>query len=495
MVPGAAHILPATPTLLVSGGDTRIALDPVSGRSIYGCRPWPESDLVALGSSTASVISEAGFAAAEALRATCVDQLRQQAPADVYALHTERLRSDLLAECGFSRSDGMHAVLAASGTDLHLLAAQWLRPQRTVLVAPMETGSGVPAALQGQHFNRRVAGGVAAVIGTRISDWHCDLTTLAARTPDGALRAGASVDAECMARVNAAAEAGQQVLLILTDVSKTGLIVPSVETALALKRRWPEQVEVLVDACQFRLSQQTVQAYLARGCMLAVTGSKFMAGPTFCAALIIPPVVAARYRDNAIGRGACAYSNAADWPAGWLSGLSLPATTNFGLLLRWQAALTELHPFFALPEPQIVAFLQSFGQVVRERLARGPCFEALPVAPLQRVALGIKNGWDTEQTIFPFLLRTPAGMFLSRDQTESVYQALRKPITGSRRFQLGQPVACGVRDGVPVSGLRLCVSAPMIVVACRPGGADAVLADALAALDRIADILTTAKIR
>ncbi len=502
-MPGSRHwllnlcpqTLPSTAALLVSGGDSRIALDAVSGLSVYGCCPCPDPDLVALGSSTASLISEAGIAASDSLRQTCLNQLQHQSLAAVYTLHIERLRSDLLAQCGVASGDGVHALLAASGTDLFLLAVQWLRPQRAVMIEPTETGSGVPAALRGQHFNRRSSDGRTAQIGTLVGSWQGELCTLDARTSDGALRECASVDAECSARVGEAVKAGQQVLLILTDVSKTGLIVPSVETALALKRRWPKQLEVLVDACQFRLSAQTIRAYLSQNCMVAVTGSKFMSGPTFCGALMIPPATAANYRDIVLSAGARAYSNAADWPSGWLASQSLLAATNFGLLLRWEAALTELRSFFAIPDQNIRPFLRRFGQAVQERLARSPCFEALPVAPLNRHALGIGECWDTEQTIFPFLLYQPAGLAgrrpLSREQTDRLYRQLRNPAAGSavRRFQLGQPVPCGTRGGIPVSALRLCVSAPMIASACRGAGAASACADALAALDQITHMI------
>lgn len=455
---------------------------------MYGCRPYPDSDLVALGSSTASAISAAGMVAASALRQTCLDQLQYQTQISVYTTQMERLRAELLAQCGFSRSDNVHAVMAASGTDLHLLAAQWLRPQRTVMVMPTETGSGIPAALQGQHFNRRAAGGAAVPIGALVSDWQGKLFTLSAREPDGTLRESASVDAECVARVSEAAEAGQKVLLILTDVSKTGLIVPSIETVLALKRRWPAQVEVLVDACQFRLSAKTIQAYISQNCMVALTGSKFISGPTFCGALIIPPATALRYRDNTLHPGARAYSSAADWPSGWPAGQSLPAPPNFGLLLRWQAAMTGLRAFFAVPEPRVSAFLHRFAQEIRERLQHDTRFEALPVPALCRRALGgDAQCWDTEQTIFPFLLRAPDGPLLPRTETERLYQALRSPSSDktTRRFQLGQPVPCGNRDRVPISALRLCVSAPMIVATCQGAGPDAVITDALAALDQL----------
>ena len=484
--------LPETPALLVSGGDARITVDPASGTSMYGSRPCPDPDLVALGSCTASLISEAGFAAASALRQHCVDLLRFQPASVVYAGQAARLRSELLACCGLAPADGVEAVLAASGTDLFLLAAQWLKPQRAVLIAPGETGSGVPAALHGKHFNGRAAGAGEVPIGTLVGDWEGDLVALAVRAPDASLRDAVSVDADCAASVSAAAAAGHRVLLVLTDVSKTGLIVPSVDVALALQRRFPAQVEVLVDACQLRLSTATLRAYLAQDWMVALTGSKFIGGPTFCGALLVPRACAARYRDTPLNAGVNAYSNASDWPPAWRCGHCLPSTSNFGLLLRWAAALSELRMFVALPEARITAFLQRFSETVSKRLAHDDCLDALPVAPLSRQALGIADTWDGLQSIFPFLIYIPDGTGgrrpLRREETERLQQALLNPAAGGRRFQVGQAVACGVRDGVPVSALRLCVSARMLVAACageREGGERA-LADAVAALDEIA---------
>lgn len=484
--------LGSTAELLVSGGDTRIQLDPATGTSVYGSRPWPDPDLVALGSSTASVISAHGLAAAEALRQNCQQQLLTQTPAEVYAQHTQRLRAELLSLCGFTPADQVNAVLAASGTDLHLLAAQWLQPQRTVMITPNETGSGVPDAIKGQHFNARTASGHAVPIGAGVSHWQGELCTLAPRNADGSLRPAAELDAECIEHVNSAAATGQRVLVILTDVSKTGLIVPSIETAIALKNRWPQQVEVLVDACQFRLAPATVRAYLAQQWLVALTGSKFMGGPTFCGALLIPATIANRYQQSPLSQGAQAYSNQADWPKNWPCAQTLPQHSNFGLLLRWQAALCEMQRFFAIPPAQIHAFLQRFGQAIRQALQQDNRFEILPSPTLNRNALGLAAGWDTEQTIFPFLLYSPdQHKPLSQTETEQVYRDLLKPTAGEnpRRFQLGQPVPCGERDGVAVSALRLCVSAPMVVAACQQGREDEVIGGAQGALEQIQDMI------
>jgi hypothetical protein len=53
------------------------------------------------------------------------------------------------------------------------------------------------------------------------------------------------------------------------------------------------------------------------------------------------------------------------------------------------------------------------------------------------------------------------------------------------RCQVGQPVPCGHRNGVPLSALRLCASARLVVEAAS-GGAAQVIARAMAVLDKAA---------
>lgn len=480
--------LPSTSELLVSGGDTRIALDGVTGLSQYGSRPLPDARLAALGSSTASLISSLGFAAADRLRRDCEVQLDSAVPPTVYARQLELLRAGLLALCGCDAVDAA-VIFAASGTDLFLLAAGWIKPGHVIMIDPLETGSGLKFALRGCHFNGRTAGGADALPGTPLDGWQGaapSLATLAPRQDYGWPREAGDIDAECTASVDAAAGAGQRVLLVLTDASKTGMIVPSIDVALALRRRWPGQVELLVDACQFRLAPATLRAYLAQDILVALSGSKFVAGPTFSGALLAPPALTQRYRDAPLCAGLADYSNRAEWPAGWLAAASLPDHANFGLLLRWQAALAELSAFAALPPGAGAAFLDRFGLRLRTRLAQDPRFAEIAVPPMQRAALGslVLDDWDARQSIFTFVLldRRQPPQPLPALELRRLYWLLQQPgDTTAPRFQLGQPVVCGEH----LTALRLCVSAPMMVRACLHGQAEDVIGEALAALDRL----------
>jgi hypothetical protein len=475
-------MLPALQDVLLSGGDDRLALNPRSGRSRYGCLPCPDTGLVALGSSTASIISATGYAAAQELHARCRSLLQHQAPHVVYASQAERIRNELIALCGWPDTG---AVLAASGTDLHLLAGHWLQPDCVVMIDAAETGSGLPAALRGHHYSSCAAYSTLVPVGTPLNCWQPAQVMLQSRCLDGSLRDPDQVDAECVAAVTQAAAAGQRVLLVLTDQSKTGVVVPGRATVLALQQLWPEQVTVLVDACQFRLSAASVRDYLAGGFMVALTGSKFAGGPTFCGVLLVPGTLVDRYRERRLHPALGAYSCAADWPATWHCGQSLPTSTNFGLLLRWQAALESLQPFHRLPAAQVSALLATFGRAVQSRIAADGWLKSLPVASLHRA----DGGWDHWQTVFPFLLRHADGSYFTALQTRALHQAL---MHGERRYQLGQPVACGLRDGIPVMALRLCASATMVIA----GDAGASMTDdALAALDHIAVHLRTGSAR
>ncbi len=507
--------LPPTEELLVAGGDARLDIDPSSGTNRYFCSPSPVAALAAFGSATASIVSPTGFAAADRLRRRLLGAAEREVPSLTYAGELDRLRRELAELCGLSDLSGLTMVFAASGTDLHLFAARLAgtgpAPRAiaplAIMVEAAETGSGVPAALAGRHFSTTTAFGHKVVSGTAIDGTPpdvapMDVVAVASRDADGRLRPASLVDAEIASLAGNAAAAGRRVLVTLVDVSKTGLIAPSPAAALALRDRLPGRVELLVDACQFRLAPATLRAYLERGCMVALTGSKFVTGPAFSGVLLIPAALTERFRDIPLSPGFAHYSSRAEWPLGWAAGQSLGDAANYGLLLRWEAALAELRAFRRIAAPATDAFLGAFAQAVQARLASDPAFEPLESRPLERGLDASPAGWDRHPTIFPFLLRgrrVGGGTVpLDRAQTEGVYRALAinaaaaldrigdpARIVAALRCQLGQPVPCGRSAGIELSALRLCASARLVVEA-ESQGAGAVIRRAMAALDKVA---------
>jgi hypothetical protein len=382
-------------------------------------------------------------------------------------------------------------------------------PLRSIMVDPRETGSGVADALAGRHFSTLAALGSEVRKGASLAAENTsDVVAIALREADGGLRAPAAIEDEIDKLATDAAARGQRVLLTMVDVSKTGIIAPRPAYAAALAQRLPKAVEILVDACQFRLAPATLRAYIQQGFMVALTGSKFLTGPAFAGALLIPGGVARRLRLRRLPPALRCYSAQAEWPRGWAAATALADVENYGLLLRWEAAIEELRAFRAAPEPAVTEFAARFARDITRRLASDPAFEPLVAPPLDRLAptpAGTPaGGWDQIQTIFPFLLRhvagPRAGAIFRREETNATYRWLRRDARAiiedpaddalaASRCELGQPVACGTRDGAAVSVLRICNSARLIVEATQSdAAAEAVIERALAALDKTARV-------
>ncbi|MBC3813242.1 hypothetical protein [Undibacterium aquatile] len=488
--------IPSLAQLLVDGGDSRITLD-TYGVNKYGCTVEPQStqdSSFAFGSATASTISQRGFAAANSVYQQIVEAYRDKKEYSLYSLYEQEmqsLRQELKQLC--QTGDAVDVAFAASGTDLHLIVSQLFSgasssPSMIVMVEAGETGSSVPAALQGLHFSDCAALGEPVSPGQQVGQFGVsELVNVALREADGKPRAAEDIDREIEALVTTACGQNKRVLLVLADVTKTGMIGPSVQCALALRNTFPDQLEVLVDACQFRLTNATLNAYLDQQFLVAVTGSKFISGPSFSGALFFPPEAAIRYRQQNAPAGLYAYSSRADWPASWTGMDGLQKKANVGLLVRWVAAMAELRAFRALPDDAVNQFVQAFRRAVLTYFDAYSGLTLLPVPVPDRQVLATTPGWDQWPTIFPFVLHHASGEPLSRDQTMSVYRRLQN----EKRMQVGQPVTCGVCQQIPVSALRLCLSARLIVAALsdvtdiRSGGnkADEIIAKAMAVLD------------
>ena len=507
----AKQKFPSTIELLSKGGDARILLNGNPAINQYGCTPYPDSSLLAFGSSTASVISDAAFISADSLRNKLAIAVGDDSPEVIYSDELKRIKYELLNLCALDDLDGLEVIFGASGTDLHLIIAQLCnqkcyKPTLAIMPDPTETGSGVSAALAFNHFSNRTTLGEMVSEGTLdVQTTTVEVVSVAMRFADGSCRPESMVDAEIEAMVKDAIEIGQQVLLILVDTSKTGLISPSPSCAIKLKQRYPHQVDVLVDACQFRISTTTLRAYLEFGFMVMVTGSKFLSGPIFSGALLMPDMVAKKLLSHPIATNLRAYSSRAEWPENCVAAKVLDNVENFGLLLRWQAALEEFRQFRLVPEKHIQNFNHRFACAIQNRLNQDKNFALIPVRQLDRFPLVNNEHWDYVPTIFSFVLFRDGvngvKQALNHQETLEIYQWLQLDTNpeskrigaemNTLRCQLGQPVFYAINNGQPVSALRICLSARLIVEATINNGKkdDEVIQRALSVLDNVVRML------
>jgi hypothetical protein len=249
-----------------------------------------------------------------------------------------------------------------------------------------------------------------------------------------------------------------------------------------LKRRWGQQLTVLIDASQFRIGSAALRAYLQLGCMVAVTGSKFFAAPSFCGALLMPSVLAQAMQARPLPALLHSYASSAEWPAHWPGASDLALLPNMGLLLRWEAALQEMQNFLHVPAAAVQRIVSACAEAIQGRLSADPHF-----APLDnRAAVSLHPA--TIHAFIPYraaLSRQP----LERSDVERLYRTLQATVQADgHRYLLGQPVQCGGPGQQRAWALRLCLSAPQIVNAHRAGdtGLTALIAQAMACLTAVA---------
>lgn len=406
----------STAQLLISGGDERLALNS-QGVNKYGCVPTPDDTLLSFSSSTASTISLESFAVADALRIRLKQALETESAQELHFQEITRQKSQWRELLELSNETSL--VFSPSGTDVHALVANQVTPNTLIIMVDgNETGSGVTSALEQGN-------------GVKI-------VSIPLRLCDGLPRLIEDINTEIVAHVECGISQQRDVLLVLVDQSKTGMIAPSPHCAIQLKACYGSQFNVLVDACQFRFSAKTLNAYLQHGFMVAVTGSKFLAAPSFSAMLLLPAELNT-------------FANVSE------------ESVNWGLLLRMEVALTEYRAFHVLTDTQISAVMRDFSIEVQNYLTASPYFEPLSVPALNRSDLIKTSSWDSLPTIFPFVLYRD-NKPLSRSQTVACYQDL--PLQHPR-CQIGQPVACGQQNDVEISALRLCLSSRLIVEAAR----------------------------
>lgn len=479
-------------TLLLQGGDDRIRLLDGKAFNKYGCRPYPVADCIDFSSSTASHVSASTYDALKSFRHRLSESLSTISPEQVYAHELQQLRTRFLSLWDLSSSQmAVEMIFSASGTDAHLIAASLAQTLHeaslhAIMIQCEESGSGVAAALCGQPFSSctatgdvppaRAAGATGAAGTTMI---HIDL-----RAPDGSARPAAEVDADFERAANRVLEQGLPAMLVAVDVSKTGLTAPSIDAVARLKNRWGAQLTVLVDACQFRIDNTALHAYLQLGCMVAITGSKFFAAPSFCGALLIPSVLAKAMQSQPMPALLRSYSSGAEWPANWPGANELARVPNMGLLLRWEAALQEMQNFLSVPVEDTHRIMSACAEAIQERLSADPHFRPLD----NGIAASNKPA-----TIHAFIPCRPAPdrKMLERSEVERLYRTLQSTVQADgRMYLLGQPVQCAGPGSSPAWALRLCLSAPLIANTYKDTGDEtglnALIEQALACLTAVA---------
>lgn len=488
-------------TLLVSGGDGRLALDPKERVNAYGCAPSPEPQIWNFASSTASTISQAAYDRAALAREELVHKSLFDEVEIAFDRRCEDMRDVLRGH--LQLPPGVDVVFSPSGTDSQLHALFLTRavlgaPPVTIVVGADQTGSGTAQTARGHHFSTMTASGVAVRKDAAIAGLAGDsiAVPLLAAASGFAMRTDA--DAAVMREIEDSLAQGRRVLLQIMDSSKLGWRAPSAACLDDIARRWPRKVQVVVDACQARLGRRGLRCYLDRGYMVLMTGSKFFGGPAFSGALLVPSGLSRSLdRIEGIAPEFFGYAGRCDWPMAWSALRSrFDRRPNFGQWLRWEAALAEIGSYYAVPGAFRTNALAELAAGIDSMIALSPSLRAIPVAVDKA---DVDDEEFAQRTIFPFtLLRNgkPASIAdtsavhraLARDMNDGIDGSAADRQVAAQRCLVGQPVRLERPDCAPQAALRLCVGARLVTGAWSAGGAQAQVS-VQHILDRIAQVL------
>ena len=468
-----------TGELMALGGDARITLDEQSGLNSYGCAPKPVP-AITYASSTASTVSSGAFAQARAYHFQLREAARSRPIDEVYAEGMADARRRLCLLYGLDASADI--AFGPSGTDLEYLATAISladgKRVRNVVVEVDEVGSGCLNAQKARYFAPRTALGLDVATGDPVPGFPEDrlqTETVAIRNEDGSLRDPREREQALLDLLERCVAAGERPLLHAIHRSKTGLIAPDPQTLRRIADRFGEGIDVVVDACQGRISPAMVRNYLALGAIVFVTGSKFIGGPPFSAFAIIPEALGARMRSGAPApEGLGGFFARGEMPQGWATmDKVLPKAANFGLLLRLECGVFELSRLLAYPESVPAKAIDAFSEAVRTLPGDAP----LRILP--------ESGSDEPEGLHPLdrtMLHTfelvaqhpESGRALDIDDARTVYSMLftdiSEHVSGScekmvaaETCHVGQPVRClRHADGSWAPTLRLSLSAPHI---------------------------------
>ena len=271
---------------LTSGGDSRLRVNTTTQLNEYGCQPRPRPRALSFSSSTASTISRCAYDAAEDALATVQASNRP----DAFDTLVEGMRAELKGLWHLPAE--VDVVFAPSGTDAELRALHLARcvlpgPVVSIVVGADETGSGMPLASAGRHFNGETANGRRAIKGRRIRGLANEIDSILISTlgSDSQVRALDAIDADVLHSTQEAIAQGHSVALNVITHSKLGTHAPSAGCVARIRTDFGERVQVIVDACQARTSRAQINAHLAQDSIVLITGSKFFTGPAFSGAL------------------------------------------------------------------------------------------------------------------------------------------------------------------------------------------------------------------
>ena len=304
---------------LVSGGDGRLALSEAC-ENAYGCTPFPRNGLIDFASSTASSISLQGYARAALAREELLTASLQVGPDLACEAAVDAARIELLivfpgrqrrGSCVLrlrhrcAVADAVPGPAAQSRFACHRYCGRRPDRQRHRLYCPRPP-------FQPDHLHRRHGRERPGGRGPGRDRRHRNHFPQRRSATFARLRKWTSAVRKA---VEQALASHDHVLLQAMEASKFGWKAPGDALLEEIAGALAGRVQIVADACQLRTSRARLKELLSKDMLVLVTGSKFLAGPAFSGALLVPRGLAARLAAARAPVGQLTgYATRFDWP-------------------------------------------------------------------------------------------------------------------------------------------------------------------------------------
>lgn len=473
----------AKPTeyLLMDGGDLRLNIDEIDLLNKYGCRPFPRPDAFTFSSSTATSVSNFAFDKTDKVRSILIRNSLKNGFKNATIEFSELLKNNLKKI--FKLNEESEIIFSPSGTDssLQIAAITQIFSDKEithVLVASDETGSGVPSALKGCHFENTTALNFPVKKGDKIEGFRdVDLIKIPFRDENGALKSSKQLDEEVYDAIYKTNEQGRHIVLHTMDQSKLGYQSPSDELIKRLDTLSKLSIQIVVDASQLRLDPKDIQNYLNKGYIVTITGSKYFTGPPYSGALLLPKSVSKVILSvkNSLPAGLTQYYNHSDWPISWFCSNDLSDGYNYGSYTRWNAAIVEMDRYYKTPILYRNMGIEMFCNFVEDSIKEATFLEPIYDNETKTNSYNSKEfGIRNIRTIFPFFI-LKNNEVLSVDKVKKLYTLLNSDLSdqfedssleiirlAAQKCHIGQAVDVKYGNDIESAVLRISLGARVI---------------------------------
>jgi len=501
--------------ILISHGDTRLVLDSKKLNK-YGVPPNPRPQAIHFSSSTASPISEYGFKFCEILRRSFVNEIARDA--DLEAILYSRLGQMIcceilkLAHLDKSQAD---VVVVPSGTDAEKIAVGLAlanmkgSPVTNVIIGSEESGSFVREAAQGNYYDNVVAGKEIYKKGEKI--WinsDIKLVEVPIRTLDGAPLEINILMKKIRDIVEEEISADRHVMVHILQTSKTGLSGPTAKDFSDALGELIFKIDVVVDACQMRADFKELGDLIRRGWLVQISGSKFLTGPPFSGAILVPTAYSQRYEKlKPLLEQSPAMNDLAFWDCEYemkSNNAENKNTLQFGVMFRWIPALIEYQLYDKIPLKDREDLVEAFRVILKKQITK---FRSLEIENLLSLDQRSTEKRYEQETIFLLrvLGKTSSGelKYLEEEDYRHMFRLLNEDLSeffknsktidqaiAKKMVHLGQPVKV-TANGKDRTILRIVLGARFFNIIRYSGATDyspglfAELSDAMIALEKV----------